>query len=165
MYMFIYSLRASTLKFAAVVVVAVGLLVTLIAVLPTNPNASGAMGRAGADHRNIRTNEDRVAFLESQGWTVAAEPLEVSEVLIPREFDAAYSKYNEIQKQQGMNLERAKNRTVTRYTYLVTNYDGYTGMVIANLLIHNNTIIAADICTADVNGFVHGLERDNKPLY
>jgi hypothetical protein len=163
--MFIYSLRASTLKFAAVVVIAVGLLVTLIAVLPSNPNAAGTMGRAAASQRNIRTNEDRVAFLESYGWIVSAEPLEVSDVLIPREFDAAYNKYNDMQRQQGMNIEKHRNKTLKRYTYLVTNYPGYNGMVIANLLMSGNTIVAADICTADVNGFVHGLEKDNKPLY
>ena len=163
--MFIYSLRASTLKFAAVVVLALGVLITLIAVLPSNPNASSAMGHASVSTKNIRTNEDRVAFLESHGWTVSPDALETVEVLIPKEFDSAYNKYNDIQKQQGMNLEKVKGKTITRHTYLVTDYPGYNGMVIANLLMQGNTVVAADICTADVNGFVHGLERDNLPLY
>ena len=49
------------------------------------------------------TNDERIGFLQQFGWTVNAEPIEISEVTIPRTFNEVYEKYNEIQKQQGMD--------------------------------------------------------------
>jgi hypothetical protein len=46
-----------------------------------------------------------------------------------------------------------------RYTYALTNYPDYEGEVYVNILVYRNTVIAGDVCSADINGFVHGLER------
>ena len=52
-----------------------------------------------------------------------------------------------------------KKKTVMRYTYAVTNYPNYDGEVYVNILVYKNTVIGGDVCSADVNGFVHGFER------
>lgn len=78
---------------------------------------------------------------------------------IPKEFDKIMKTYNEVQKQQGLDLEKYKGKDVTRYTYEITNYPGAEGKVIANLIICKNRVIGGDICSADVNGFIHGFAK------
>jgi hypothetical protein len=167
--MFIYSLRASTLKFVAVVIISIGLLITLITVIPSGGEtvvyAASDQGSARINYNNIRVNEDRINFLKQFGWEVDPEPVEAAEILIPREFDAIYTKYNEVQKAQSLNLEKHRNKTVKRYTYEVINYPDHPGTVYANILIRNNKIIGGDICSAEINGFMHGFDRNNKPLF
>jgi hypothetical protein len=90
---------------------------------------------------------------------VLSEPKETVEVTIPSEFDKIFTGYNEIQRRQGLDLSDYKKKKVMRYTYEVTNYEGETGTVYANLLVYRNRVIGGDICSADVKGFIHGFER------
>ena len=46
-----------------------------------------------------------------------------------------------------------------RYTYELTNYDGYDGKVYVNMIVYRNRVIGGDVCSADVNGFIHGFEK------
>ena len=157
--MFIYSLRASTLKFFAVVCVALVTLITLIAFIPTFDSSGVTSANAAASYNfeKIKTNEDRVDFLAQFGWKVKNDPVESKEVTIPESFDKIFTGYNELQKQQGLDLSKYKSKEVTRYTYEVTNYDGYDGTVYATILVYRNKVIGGDICSADAKGFAHGL--------
>lgn len=163
--MFIYSLRAGTLKFFGVVCVALVSLITLIAFIPTYTAGDPGLDTdtsaqtVSINYEKIRSNEDRVEFLTQFGWEVEDEPLETVEVVIPSEFDTVFAGYNEIQKAQGMDLGKYKKKTVTRYTYEVTNYPGYSGTVHANVIVYRNRVIGGDICTADIDGFIHGFEK------
>ena len=159
--MFIYSLKASTIKFFAVVCVALATLITLIAFIPVAAvdNDVSAAALADIDYSGIKTNEDRIRFLGQFGWQVEPEAVESVEVTIPEQFDKIFTAYNEIQKRQGLDLTKYKKKNVTRYTYEITNYDGYDGTVYANILVYRNKVIGGDVCSADIKGFVHGLER------
>ena len=159
--MFIYSLRASTLKFFAVVCVALATLITLIAFIPAygSDEYVNASATESLNFEKIKTNEDRVAFLAQFGWQVSSEPRDSKEVTIPEEFDKIFMGYNEIQKRQGLDLSKYKNKTVMRYTYEVTNYEGAEGTVYANVLIYRNRVIGGDVCSADSKGFIHGFEK------
>ena len=158
--MFIYSLRASTLKFFAVACVALVTLITLIAFVPTlGTDAQAVSGEPKIDYTGIKTNEDRIGFLAQFGWEVKSEAVESEEVTVPAEFDKIYTGYNEIQKRQGLDLSDYKKKKVMRYTYEVTNYEGAEGVVYANLLVYRNRVIGGDICSADVKGFIHGFEK------
>ncbi len=162
--MFIYSLRASTVKLVGVVCVALTVLITLIAFVPTYSISSQTSVNAGDQsvsysYDKIKTAEDAVGFLSQFGWEVNASPVEVKTVTIPSEFDKVFSAYNELQKEQGLNLSKFKNKDVTRYTFAVTNYQGYEGTVYANVLVYRNRVIGGDICSADISGFVHGFEK------
>ena len=88
--------------------------------------------------------------------------MEVKTVTIPAEFDKVFAAYNEMQKEQGLNLLKFKNKEVTRYTFSVTNYAGYDGTVYANVLVYRNKVIGGDICSADVSGFIHGFENNQE---
>ena len=161
--MFVYSLKASTLKFFAVVCVAITALITMIAFIPEYDGGELGYITTGKEQEirydNVKTNEDRVGFLAQFGWQVKSEPVESKEVTIPKEFDKIFMGYNEIQKRQGLDLSRYKNKNVERYTYEITNYKGETGRVYANIIVYRNKVIGGDICSADVNGFIHGFEK------
>ena len=158
--MFIYSLKASTLKFFAVVCVALATLITLIAFIPVSAdNTAPVSGNIKIDYSGIKTEEDRIEFLRQFGWEVKPEAVESVEITIPEKFDKIFTAYNEMQKRQGLDLSKYKKKNVQRYTYEITNYDGYDGVVYANIIVYRNKVIAGDVCSADVKGFVHGLER------
>jgi hypothetical protein len=161
--MFVYSLRASTLKFIGIIAVSVIALIALIIFIPTyNPVPTSAIviNNQTINYDKIKSNDDRIAFLAQFGWKVNNSPVEEAEVTIPSEFDKVFLGYNEIQKQQGLNLAKYKRKEITRYTYEITNYPHYDGTVYANLLVYRNKIIGGDICSADVNGFIHGFTAD-----
>lgn len=163
--MFVYSMRASTLKFFGVVAVALVSLITLIAFVPTYQGTSGTVDTdteaqtVSINYEKIKTNEDRISFLSQFGWQVETDPAQCVEVTIPVDFDAVFTGYNELQKKQGLDLTKYKKKTVTRYTYKVSNYNGYSGTVYANVIVYKNKVVAGDICSADVDGFIHGFEK------
>lgn len=158
--MFIYSLRASTVRFVGVVCVALTVLITLIAFVPTyiSSGSAAADSTVSYTYDKVKTAEDAKNFLSQFGWQVEAEPTEVKTVTIPAEFDKVFAAYNEMQKEQGLNLLKYKGKEATRYTFSVTNYAGYEGTVYANVLVYRNKVIGGDICSADVSGFIHGFE-------
>ena len=103
------------------------------------------------------TLEDRVAYLQSYGWEVSAEPLATEELLIPKEMDASYDDYLALQSGQGFDLSKYAGKRVKRYTYEITNYPtGETG-ILANLLIYKNTVIGGEVLSPQLDGFLHGL--------
>ena len=157
--MFIYSLRASTLKFFAVICVALVTLITLIAFVPAYGESASVSKDAEIKYDDVKTAEDRIEFLRQFGWEVKSEPVETAEVTIPAEFDKIFTGYNEIQKRQGLDLSDYKKKKVMRYTYEITNYEGAEGTVYANILVYRNRVIGGDVCSADVTGFIHGLEK------
>lgn len=158
--MFIYSVRAGTLKFVGAICVALVAMITIIAFLPGTNNAvvdTGATTQS-VKYEKVKDAADVASFLSQFGWQVKAEPIEVKEVVIPSEFDRIFTNYNEIQKQQGLDLTRYKRKTATRYTMEITNYGDYEGKVYANVIVYHNRVIGGDICSADVSGFMHGFE-------
>ena len=161
--MFVYSLKASTLKFFAVVCVALTALVMMITFIPSYDGGEFKYITTGTEteinYSRIKTNEDRIKFLEQFGWRVAEKPVEEIEVKIPEKFDKVFTGYNEIQKRQGLDLSKYHGKNVMRYTYEITNYEGESGKVYANVIVYRNKVIGGDVCSANVGGFIHGFEK------
>ncbi len=170
--MFIYSFKASSIKFFAIICVALAALIALIALVPayagTDDTPAGvidntAEAESGAtvsySYDKVKSADDAARFLSQFGWVVDAGSAETAEVTIPAEFDKIFAGYNELQKTQGLDLSKYKKKAVTRYTFAVTNYDGYKEAVYANVLVYRNRVIGGDICSADVGGFIHGFEK------
>lgn len=161
-FMFVYSMRANTLKFIGIISVALVTLITLITLIPSYEseppvNSSEVYAKdESINYEKIKTNEDRVNFLSQFGWQVNAEPEEVADVVIPAEFDKVFAGYNEIQKGQALDLSKYKKKSMSRYTYVVTNYPEYEGKVYANILVYRNKVVGGDICSANIDGFIHG---------
>lgn len=157
--MFIYSLKANSLKFVAIICVAVIALAALLILLPGSGDVSaGAIleDNGTVNYEKIKTNSDRKDFLAQFGWEVKKEAVEEIEVRIPTDFDKVMNAYNEVQKAQGLDLSKYKGKTATRYTYEITNYPDYEGTVFANVIVYKNRVIGGDICSSDVAGFIHG---------
>ena len=155
--MFVYTLKASGLKFFAVIAVSVAILATAIGILPS-VSAAADVASVSTDYKNISTEEEMINFLSKFGYEVEAKPINIYEITIPEEFNSIFEKYNEIQRAQGLNLKRYSGKDATAYIFKVTNY-GQDCEVFATLIIRNSRIIAADICSKDGDGFVHGLEK------
>ena len=158
--MFIYSFKASTLKFFGVIGVAVIVLVALVFLIPTyskDTTAEIALFNESISFDNVENASDGKRFLSQYGWEVEDTPVEECEITVPKDFDKVLSSYNEIQKQQGLDLTKYAKKTANRYTYKVTNYPNYDGTVYANIIIYKDKVIAGDICSADARGFIHTL--------
>lgn len=118
--------------------------------------AIGYGGRSSAGCK-VKTNEERVEFLESLGWEVTEEPVEVRDIVIPREFSSVYETYNELQRSQGYDLSKYKGEESTLYTYEVRNYSGYDGHVVAEIYVVDDRVVGGDIHSLELDGFMHGL--------
>lgn len=155
--MFVYAIRSATIKFVCAIALSLTLVIAIVCLIPTY-SESEATPAAEISYGRIYENSDRLNFISQFGWEVTEEPTETVEVVVPENFDTVYLGYNEMQKEQGLNLAKYKGKTVTRYTYKVTNYPDYEGTVYVSLLVYKNKIVGGDVCSADVNGFVHGFE-------
>lgn len=111
---------------------------------------------------SAKDNNERINFLNQFDLKVSPEPIEETEINIPSQFNKVYEKYNAIQKGNGLDLEKYKGKTCTKYTYKILNYNGEKGEVRANLLILDGRVIGGDICSLDLDGFMHGfMKNDN----
>lgn len=123
----------------------------------TPPALPAAAVSAAPSRTGIRSNEDRLSFLEQYGWQVKEEPLVTEELTIPKEMDESYEEYLELQTAQGFDLTQYAGKRVKRYTYEITNYPtGETGVQV-NLLLYREKIIGGEILSPQMNGFIHGL--------
>lgn len=103
-------------------------------------------------------DEKNVKFLESYGWQVEGKAVEQEEVTIPQVFDDVYKSYNELQKQAGLNLETCRGKQAIRYTYIVKNYPQEIGEPVrANVLCVDGEVVAGDVMTVSLSGFMHSL--------
>ncbi len=153
--MFIYSIRASTIKFVACVLLCLLVLGALFAIGSSDAVYASAVGKE-INYGGMKTNEDRVAFIEGFGIKVKSEPVREEIFTMPDDFDRVILGYNQIQKSQGLDLTKYERKRVTHYAYEVTNYDS-DGKVYVNLLVYKSRIIAADISSLDNGGFVSSL--------
>lgn len=163
--MFIYSVRAATLKFFGIIAITLVALIAVIAFVPVyaqgKDNVAVSANGEGKEYSydKVKSSSDAANFLSQFGWTVDGGNAQCVKVTIPSEFDKVFAAYNEMQRAQGLDLSKYKKKEVTRYTFVVTNYPNYSGTVYANVLVYKNKVIGGDICSADVEGFVHGFEK------
>ena len=153
--MFIYSVRASSLRFFTVIVLTLALLVGIV--LFARNEASAYTAATEVDFSGIKTNEDRLNFISKFVSGVSGEPRETETFSVPENFDRIMLSYNEIQKSQGLDITKYKNKKVTRYTYELENWGDEGTPVFINLVVHRNKIIACDISSQDPAGFVKPL--------
>lgn len=106
-----------------------------------------------------KTPEDRLALIASWGWEVDPDPVEIIEVAIPQEFDDVYETYNNLQKEQGLDLTKYRGKRCKRYGYHVKNYPDAGQEVRINLLVYQGKVIGGDVSSTELNGFMQGLVR------
>ncbi len=161
--MFVYSLKASTLKLIGAVLASVMIISAVVLLLPSGQTSDNSIStftaKGKTSYSGIKSETELVGFINSFGIQTPASPLEKAEVEIPRKFDAVLEEYEAIQKQQGLKLSKYKGKNAVRYTYEILNYpknaEGQpTGKVFLNLIVYKDKVIAGDICSAEMGGFV-----------
>ena len=157
--MFIYSIRASTIKFFGFIALTVAVLVCIITFGGGETVLASATGEI--NYGGIKTEEDRIAFIEQFGLRVDKDSREEVAFTMPDNFDRVILGYNEIQKKQGLDLSKYMRKKVTRYSYKVINYD-YDGDVYASVFVYRGKIVACDLSSADPEGFVLPLTKVDK---
>lgn len=134
-----------------------GIAVVIALVLGTQGEGQGTRAaHAKAEELLGGENSQRIAFLQSFGWSVEEEPCEIRELLIPAEFGDVYEEYEKLQKEQGLSLKEYRGCLVKRYTYVVKNHPMELEYARANLLVYEEKIIGGDICSLRMDGFMHG---------
>ena len=135
-------------------------LLTLAAVVCISAVAAAVLGSRGtaaaalADPKGVKTEEDRVAYLQDWGWQVSPQAVLVEELELPKELGPEYSQYLDLQNGQGFDLTKYAGKRVRRYTYEVLNYPTGEAGVVAHLLIYKNRVIAGEIMG---DSFLQGL--------
>ncbi len=108
---------------------------------------------------DMRDSGSRLDFIKQLGLEVDETTFSEETVKIPAEFGDVYENYNSIQRQAGYDLSEYKGKSVTKYTYVVTNYES-DAVVNVNLLCYSGKIIGGDICSTALNGFMLPLKQE-----
>ncbi len=150
--MFIYSVRASTLRFFGILAVTVCVLVGIMAA--SGADSVLAMSDGSYHFTDVSSKEDRLEFLSQFGIRVAGDSEQVEDFALPQALDRVLLAYNEIQKAQGLDLSKYCKKQVQRYTYEVENYKDSGLAVYANIIVYRHRVIGGDISAAGEGGFV-----------
>lgn len=146
--MFVMTAKLNKKKLTAILLA----LVLAIAAIVIAANTIG-----GSKSGRIRSSEDAAAYLESLGWQISSHPLEVQEIVIPRQFSGVYEDYIELQRRQGFKLEEYGGMSATRYSFSVLNYPGGADGMVADIVVYGGEIIAGDVQSTALDGFMEGL--------
>lgn len=156
--MFVVSVKKKELKyyFAAAIICVFAIIGGIMSV---SGSVSTPAAKVGGVNMRAGNAQERAAFFSQFGWEISADPIEVKEVVIPEEFDETYSEYNEIQKSQGLDLEKYKGKRVKSWSYEIKNYPEYEdsdGVIRGNILVYDGVVIGGDICSVELDGFMTG---------
>lgn len=156
--MFVFSVKSKQIKLVLLIVFVL-LTVGSLFILSRDSEET-----AKSSNSNIKasTHSERMSFVSQFGWEVDEEPVEVCEVIIPAEFDETYTAYNEIQKAQGFDLTAYAGMRVKRWTYGIKNYPEYENKncVRINILVYEGIVVGGDVCSVELDGFMHGFSKD-----
>ena len=157
--MFILTARLNRKRLAAAAAALVVLCGTALALGTPGADTAADAPIPSSPSTKVKTEEDRIAFLESFGWQVEPTPVSVEEMLIPEAFDESYAEYLSLQQSQGFDLTEYCGKRVKRYTYTITNYPTGESGVQVSILIYKNKVVGGEVLSPQLNGFLHGLTR------
>lgn len=162
--MFVISLKSDVLK-----KITLTAMLTVFAIIggivAVSSNEVATVGNFSDVSLKGSSHQERADFFKHFGWEIEEEPTEIKETVIPEEFDDIYIEYNNIQKAQNLNLEKYKGKRVKSWSYEILNYPGYEnsdGTIRGNLLTYEGKIIGGDICSIELDGFMHGFCKPTK---
>ncbi len=151
--MFVVTAKMSKRKAVVGVLILAAVLCALVLIAAKAGRKAGA-----ASPLSAASSEERISLLAGYGWEVEPEPIETQEIVIPRDFPKVYEDYNDIQLAQGFDLSEYRGLEATRYTYRILNYPGPDCGAVADIIVCRGILIAGDVQSASLDGFMHGLE-------
>ena len=137
--MLIFTAKLNRKKLLAIAILAAFALGALILAAPDKEEA------VFSSVKGLKTDQDRLEFIQSLGYEVDPQPLRSQQV-----------QYNELQKECGFDLEPYQGKTLSLYTYRATNYPGQQDVMI-DLLIDKDRAAGGAVYSAALDGFMHGL--------
>ncbi|MEE1505067.1 MAG: DUF4830 domain-containing protein [Acutalibacteraceae bacterium] len=161
--MFVVSLTKSKLKKSLLIVLIVVVLsLCFVGVLHFLNNAR-SIQKGEQISLSASSENEILAFISNYGWQVDTEPVEVRDVIIPETFDEVYNNYNNIQLEQGFDLEKHAGQRVKRWSYVVRNYPETSpedDFIRINILVSDGVVIGGDVCSVKLDGFMHGFSKE-----
>lgn len=106
----------------------------------------------------VTDRASRIDYLAALGFETDPDSEQRQEILLPREFDDVLQNYNALQREQGFDLERFAGQGATLYSYTVTNWPDENATVIADLYCRKGRVIAGDVHSTALNGFMIALK-------
>lgn len=155
--MYIFTAKFDKKK-AVIAVLLLGVVLCAIVLVAGSRHSDAA--EAAALAAIVKNNEQRVNYLTSLGWEVENDPIDEQTIIIPVDFDNVYEEYNKLQLSQGFNLKNYSGLEATRYTYKVMNYPlaSEQDEIVIDIIVYRNQIIAGDVQSISLDGFMQGLE-------
>ena len=154
--MFIVTTKFSKKKAVSGIII-LAVVLTIIIIL-AGMGAKAKPASAPALAATVKDNEQRVEYLEQLGWQVSEQAIDQQDITIPKQFNEIYQDYNSLQQNQGFDLEDYAGMDATRYTYEILNYPNCTDTVVADIIVYKDMVIAGDIQSTAMDGFMQGLE-------
>jgi len=137
------------------------LIVSLIAVFALLFMFFGLGAKKQAQNVNVSasTITERQSFLKQFGWQIDSKSETVRAFSVPAVFDNVLKEYNSLQKKQGFDLTKFKDKKAICYTYNISNYPNKPTGILATLLVSDGKIIGGDIHSSELSGFMHGFKK------
>lgn len=138
------------------IILAISVLIILIFVLPSK----GVMTSANL-LKDGSSNEKRIEYIRSFGWDVAEDAKEKSHTLIPEVFSKTLEEYNRMQQKSGFDLRPLAGKEIVRFSYKLLNHPLDKNYARVNIFVHQGKIVAADVSSTKLDGFMHSIEKTN----
>ena len=122
---------------------------------------AGGLGRRNAAGARGRSNDQRLAYLQSLGWEADETPQEEKEVLLPKVFPEVLQNYNELQREAGYDLSEYAGKKLEMYVYRLKNWPS-EAEVLCTLYVHRGRIVGGDIHSTAFRGFMQPLRRSDE---
>ena len=157
--MFVFTAKLNRKSAVAAVVVLALLLIAVI--LLVSLRSIGGSGKPAPEKAGVADAADAARYLSGLGWQVEAQPLEVRELVIPRSFSGVYADYAALQAKQGYPLAEYGGMEARRYSFRVLNHPSGEESIVADLVVCGQTVIAGDIQSTALDGFMKGLKGED----
>lgn len=137
---------------AICVVLVAALVVVVMAVSAKAPKTAKCEG-VGKYLLVVESEEEVKAFISQFGYQ-ADEFYSLQQAYVPIEFNQAYEKYNEVQKAQGLNLEKFKGEKCKLYIYTLKEFKDLDKAYVS-LMVLDDRVIGGHISTLSNDGYIY----------
>ncbi len=159
--MFVFTAKLNRKKAVAAVVILAVVLAAVILLVSLLGNRPKTESEGKSTPLSVTGPAEAAAYLGSLGWKVDPEPMEVKNLVIPRSFTGVYADYAALQARQGYPIAEYGGMEAVRYTFRVLNYPGTEEEIVADLVVCGQTVIAGDIQSTALDGFMKGLKGED----
>ncbi len=156
--MFVCSFKLTSVKIIAAFLACIVGAIVVISLLPDAGYALN-VNKTLVGNEQMLTDldkaEDCVRMLAGLGIEVEEKPVQSGNVTVPETFDAAFEKYNDLQKSQGFDLEKYHGKKVKRYTFKVKSTYGKVPLrdCFATVIVYKKKAVGADICCPETGEY------------